>query len=543
MNVFIGGAWPYANGSLHIGHISSLLPGDVIARYHRLAGNDVCYVSGSDCHGTPITIRANQEGTEPGIISDKYHCEFKESFGYLNFSFDHYGKTSSEAHISFVRKFHKELYKSSFIYEKIEKLAYCSSCSRFLPDRLVTGKCPECGNKTAGEQCEDCGVILESKDILEARCSLCEGDADFILTKNLYLDLSRLEKEIRELLHKRRAWKPNAVAFTKRYLNEGLKNRAITRDIDWGVDVPAKGYEDKKVYIWAENVLGYLSGSLQACNNDKEKFESYWKNPNAVHYYVHGKDNIPFHTIILPSLLLAHGGGYNLPDNIISSEYLTLEGRKISTSRSWAIWIKDLVGKYNPDAIRYYLLSSGPERRDADFSWEEFLYCNNSELLGSYGNFVNRTLVFISKSFDSIVPSGKVEPAIRHQVEELYNKTSDGINSGEIKKSLKDIFSFIRDANKYFDREKPWHTIKTDISKCKNTLYNCVYIIINLAVLLEPYLPASSAKLIKWFNIEPAWKEQQAVSGFNIPQIEVLFKRLDKDIVDKELDKLSFIKQ
>ena len=543
MNVFIGGAWPYANGSLHIGHISSLLPGDVIARYHRLAGNDVCYVSGSDCHGTPITIRATQERTKPGIISDKYHCEFKEAFGYLNFSFDHYGKTSSEEHKGFVKKFHKELYNSSLIYEKIEKQAYCSSCSRFLPDRLVTGKCPECGSETSGEQCESCGIILESKDILEARCSLCNSTADLILTKNLFLAVSRFENEIRNLLDNRKYWKPNAVAFTKKYLNEGLRNRAITRDISWGIDVPAKGYEDKKIYIWAENVLGYLSGSLQVCNNDKKKFESYWKNPDAVHYYVHGKDNIPFHTIILPSLLLAHGGGYNLPDNIISSEYLTLEGKKISTSRSWAIWIKDLIGTYNPDAVRYYLLSSGPENRDADFSWNEFLYCNNSELLGSYGNFVNRTLVFINKSFGSSIPAGELDPKIKKQIDELFEKTGKRISRGDIKKSLKDIFSFIRNSNKYFDSEAPWQTIKTNISKCKNTLYNCVYIIINLALLLEPYLPASSAKVIKWFNLDPAWKVQQAVPGFNIPQTEVLFKRLDKDIVDKELDKLSFTKQ
>ncbi len=539
MNVFIGGAWPYANGSLHIGHISSLLPGDVIARYHRLAGNNVCYVSGSDCHGTPITIRANQESTEPRIISDKYHREFKEAFSYLNFSYDHYGKTSSEEHKSFVSKFHKELYKSSYIYEKIEKQAYCHNCGRFLPDRLVTGKCPECGSETHGEQCEACGMILESKDILEALCSLCHGPADLILTKNLYLAVSRLEKEIRELLDNRGDWKPNAVAFTKRYLNEGLRNRAITRDIDWGIDVPAKGYDDKKIYIWAENVLGYLSGSLQACKNDKQKYESYWKNPDAVHYYVHGKDNIPFHTIILPALLLAHSGGYNLPDNIISSEYLTLEGRKISTSRSWAIWIKDLIGKYNPDAVRYYLLSSGPENRDADFSWNEFLYCNNSELLGSYGNFVNRTLAFINKSFESTIPPGEIEPDIKKQIEDLFYKTGNGISRGNIKKSLKDIFSFTREANKYFDREAPWQTINTDIAKCKNTLYNCVYIIINLAILLEPFLPESSNKIFGWFKLERVWKPQNVIAGFKIPDVDILFERLDKKIIEDETAKLA----
>lgn len=286
-------------------------------------------------------------------------------------------------------------------------------------------------------------------------------------------------------------------------------------------------------------MLGYLSSCIEHCKRNGLKFESFWKDSEAKQYYVHGKDNIPFHTIILPALLIASGENYNLPDCVVSSEYLTLEGRKISTSQNWAIWIKDLIGKYNSDSIRYYLLSCGPEKRDSDFSWQEFLYCNNSELLGAYGNFINRTLAFIKKSFGSIVPSGSVESTIQSEIRELYITTGDDITKGEIKNSLKRIFTLIRNANKYFDEEKPWLTLKTDVSKCQNTLHNCVYIIINLTILLEPYLPKSSSKIIDWFNLERKWQEQSIIGGFKIPEIDILFKRLDKKIVDDELSKLN----
>lgn len=540
MKILIGGAWPYANGSLHIGHASCLLPGDVIARYHRLAGNDVCYVSGSDCHGTPITIRAKTEDRLPEEICDKYHNEFVDAFDYLNFSYDYYGKTTEQSHKDFVTDFHSSLYESEFVYEKEEEQAYCPNCKKYLPDRLLIGKCPICQADSKGDQCEKCGHIIESTELLEPVCSQCSSIPEFVPTKNLYIEISKLQHEITKLLEgNNESWKHNSIAFTKRYLNEGLRDRALTRDLDWGIDVPRKGYKHKKIYIWAENVLGYLSACLEHCNKKGLNFDSLWHNSEAKHYYAHGKDNIPFHTIILPALLIASGESFNLPDYIVSSEYLTLEGRKISTSQNWAIWIKDLIGKYNPDAIRYYLLSSGPEKRDSDFSWQEFLYCNNSELLGAYGNFINRTLAFIKKSFNNTVPAGSIDATIQSQIQELFIITGDDITKGEIKNSLKRIFTFVRDANKYFDDEKPWLTLKTDISKCRNTLYNCVYIIINLAILLEPYLPESSKKVISWFDLERKWREQSIKAGFKIPEFDILFERLDKKIVDDELSRLN----
>lgn len=538
MKILIGGAWPYANGSLHIGHIASLLPGDVIARFYRLKGEEVCYVSGSDCHGTPITIKAKQEIQSPSEISEKYHKEFIKGFKYFGFSYDYYGKTSSKEHKEFVRKFHRNLYNSDYIYEKEEPQAYCDVCKRFLPDRLVEGICPNCGAKARGDQCNNCGNIYQPEELLDIRCIECDEPSSLIKSRHLFLAITELENQLKKLVGERIGWRKNAISFTNKYIKEGLRDRAITRDLDWGIDVPFEGYEDKKIYIWSENVLGYLSSTYLACNKNKSRFNSYWKN-NARHYYVHGKDNIPFHTIILPSLLIANNKNYDLPDYIISSEYLTLEGRKISTSENWAIWVKDIIGKYNPDSLRYFFISNGPEKRDADFSWREFFNTNNGELLGAYGNFVNRTLVFIKKSFDSKVPIGIINKSIQLKVVALYNKIDYLITKGDLKKALRTIFDFIRFSNKYFDDEKPWISIKNNKEKCENTLFNCVYIIINLAILLEPFLPFSSAKIINWFGIKKEWKEQIVSCEYKIPEIEILFDRLDKKTIEDEIEKLT----
>ncbi|MCK5128594.1 MAG: methionine--tRNA ligase [Clostridiales bacterium] len=542
MNILIGGAWVYANGSLHIGHVAGLLPADVIARYHRLIGNKVCYVSGSDCHGTPITIRAKSENKLPSEVSEKYHQEFIEAFTYLGFSYDYYGKTSANDHKKFVEEFHRELYKTRYIYEKEEPQVFCRQCRSFLSDRFVVGKCPSCGEAAKGDQCDSCATILESKELIELRCKECGDQPTFIPTRHLYLAVTKLEGKLKELLENNTHWRKNAIAFTKRYIDEGLHDRAITRHIDWGIDVPKEGYEDKKIYIWAENVLGYLSTCYLYCREYNLIFESFWVN-DAKHYYVHGKDNIPFHTIILPSLLLASGKDYNLPNNIISSEHLTLEGNKISTSKNWAIWVKDLIEKYDPDSIRYYLLAKGPEKRDADFSWREFVYSNNSELLGAYGNFVNRNLVFIKKAFDSVVPEGDIDPEIQDEIMNLFKDVGDAISEGELKTALGEIFCFIRSANKYFDEQKPWITVKEDSEKCQNTLFNCVYVICNLAVLLEPFLPFSSAKIISWFKLKRVWREQIIKAGFVVPEPEILFERLSKELILEEVEKLKASKK
>lgn len=537
-NILIGGAWPYANGSLHIGHIAALLPGDVIARYYRAKGAKVCYVSGSDCHGTPVAIRARQENTTPQEVSDRYHEEFREVFGRLGFSYDLYTKTSDKRHKEFVQAFHKKLYAGKYVYEKAARQAYCPHCEKVLVDRLITGKCPVCGKKTRGDQCDACGTILDADTILDARCAECASKLVFGETKQLFIAISRMERELTAYLAAHPNWRKNAVAFTKRYIGEGLRDRALTRDLDWGIAVPKPGYEKKCIYIWAENVLGYLSAASQVCEAGGDSFEELFGG-HARHYYVHGKDNIPFHTIILPALLIGHGGHLRLPDEIISSEYLTLEGKKISTSGNWAIWAKDIVFRYQPDALRYFFIANGPEKRDTDFSWRAFAERNNSELLGAYGNFVNRTLAFIEKYFGRTIPEGSVDPGIQSRVADLYRAVGKKIEEGQLKDALDTVFEFVRYANRYFDEKQPWKTRTEAPEQCAHTLFNCVQIIANLAALLFPFLPFSSEKLFSWFGLQNAWEPLAVPAGYRLPEISVLFERVDKRAAEEELARLN----
>ena len=527
MKILIGGAWPYANGSLHIGQLAALLPGDVLARYHRAKGNTVYYVSGSDCYGTPVAIRARQENKTPQEVSEHYHSEFCACFEKLGFGFDYYGKTTSREHQEFVRKFHRVLYGGKYVYEKESPQAYCGACERVLTDRLVEGVCPECGGASRGDQCDLCGLVLEPENLLSPTCSLCGSIISFRQTKHLFLAISQLESELRAYLEEHPHWRKNAIAFTKKYIDEGLRDRAITRDLDWGIDVPKEGYDQKKIYIWAENVLGYLSMSELVAKKRGEDIRELW-GENSKHYYVHGKDNIPFHTIILPSLLLGHAGKWKLPDEIISSEYLTLEGKRISTSRNHAIWVKDLVDDYHPDSIRYFLVSNGPEKRDGDFSWREFINSHNGELLGAWGNFVNRSLVFVHKYFEGKVPQGELLPEIEAQIIRLFSHVGNLIEKGHLKQALDDVFVFVRYCNKYFDSEKPWETRQTDLRHCTNTLFNCVQMIANLAILLQPFVPFSSKQVQEWLELSGKWAVSSVPENFRIPNPQVLFDRYDK---------------
>jgi len=537
MKILVCSAWPYANGPLHIGHLAGLLSADPIARYYRAKGDDVYFVSGSDCHGSPVAIRAKQENKSPREVSDYYHAEFCECFEKLGFSYDRYGKTSSDEHIEFVQTFHKKMYEGGYIYEKEAPQAFCENCNTALADRFVIGKCPDCNEQARGDQCDACGNVLEPENLLEPQCSICKNTPEFRPTRHLFIAISKLENELVNFLNARPHWRKNATAFTQRYISEGLRDRAVTRGIDWGVDVPKEGYADKKIYIWAENVLGYLSMSEYVAKQRGKSHEDLY-GEDSRHYYVHGKDNIPFHTIILPSLMLANGGKWKLPDDIISSEYLTLEGRKISTSLNWAIWVKDIVDRYHPDSIRYFMLSNGPEKRDTDFTWREFINSHNGELLGAWGNFVNRTLAFVYKYFDAVVPEGKLNLEINAQITKLYQTTGALIERGSLKEALNSVFEFVRYGNKYFDTEKPWEARNTDITSCKETIYNCVQMIANLSVLLEPFLPFSSSKINNWLAIENSWAVKNIPAGFLIPEPQILYERLDKNVVDEEVERL-----
>lgn len=530
--ILIGGAWPYANGSLHIGHLAGLLPGDVLARYHRAAGDDVYYVSGSDCYGTPVLIRSKKEHKSPTEICEGFHREFVDCFQKLGFSYDEYGKTTKTEHKNFIQTFHEKLYQSPYVYEKEVPQAFCETCNQFLADRYVEGLCFKCGEKARGDQCEKCGEVLEPETLLEAKCAICGKPSQVRQSKHLYIAISKLKDELQEMVDAHPNWRKNAIAFTNHYINDGLRDRALTRDLEWGIEVPKEGYGDKKIYIWAENVLGYLSMSAQVAEKRGVCFTELWSKTakDVRHYYVHAKDNIPFHTIILPSLLLAQGSNYRLPDQIVSNEYLTLEGRKISTSQNWAIWVKDLLEEYQPDAIRYFFIANGPEKRDTDFSWNEFIKSVNGELLGAYGNFINRSLVFIQKYFDGKVPEGQLSPNIQGQLPVLYIKVGRLIEEGNLKNALELIFEEVRGANKFFDTKEPWKTRTENIPACRNTLFTCVQLIANFATLLAPFLPFSSEQIGNCLEIDNSWQVKTVPSEYVIPTLEVLFQRLDKKI-------------
>jgi len=539
-NVFIGGAWPYANGSLHLGRLSSVLPGDVLARYFRSKGDKVLYVSGSDCHGTPVAVQATNEGITPEAFASRYHEEFLKCFEQLGFSYDLYTRTDQQQHHKVVQELFLELLNNGHLYKKTIAQCYCEVDQRFLPDRYVEGTCPVCGQQARGDQCDYCSTILDPSDLLDRVCKLCGNTPTERPTEHYYLSLSEFQSELTEYVDEAVSWRENAIKLTKRYLKEGLQDRAVTRDLSWGVDVPVAGFDDKKIYVWIEAVSGYLSASKQWATQSGGSWEDFWaeEKGDIVAYYVHGKDNIPFHTLIWPAVLLG-ARGLHLPDRIISSEYLTLEGQKFSTSRNWAVWVPDILERYHPDSIRYFLIANGPEKRDTDFSWREFIYSHNGELLGAFGNFVNRSLAFVDKFYEGKVPSGKLDKVWRDNIELLYLESGRLIEAGDLKDALEYIFSYVRKANQYFDREKPWLQVKEDRDACDSTIYTCVQIIANLANLLHPFLPFSCEKIRGFLSLElPNWQPRSVPPYQQVADLQLLFERIDISRIKEEEDRL-----
>jgi len=539
MTIVIGGAWPYANGSLHLGHIAALLPGDILARYYRQKGEKVLYVSGSDCNGTPISIRANQEHTTTEKIANRYHEEFIECFRKLGFTYNLYTRTDAKHHHESVQSIFLKLLENGYLYPKKIEQAYCEHDKQFLPDRFVEGICPNCGAKARGDQCDNCSKILDPLDLLEKRCKICGNEPVIKETEHFYFAFSQFQHELEYFVNKAdedHRWRENAVALTKRYLQEGVPDRAVTRDLPNGVDVPVAGFEGKKIYVWIEAVSGYLTASLEWAKQNGESIEQLW-NEDTVSYYVHGKDNIPFHTVIWPAILMGIKSNA-LPTHIISNEYLTLEKRKLSTSQNWAVWVPYMLSKYDPDSIRYFLTINAPENRDTDFSWREFIYSHNGELLGAYGNFVNRTLKFIEKSFGGRIPQVEVETQIKENTIELFNTSGDLIENGHFKKAIEGIFQYIRGANRYFDEQQPWIQIKDNPIKGDVTLATCTYIISNLAQLLQPFLPFSSEKIRKMLGILTVEWHEQSQLPCKIESVLPLFDRLDIHLIEEEYNHL-----
>ncbi|MFD2618566.1 methionine--tRNA ligase [Terrilactibacillus laevilacticus] len=539
MPILISGAWPYANGPLHLGHISSLLPGDILARYFRQKGEKVLYVSGSDCNGTPIAIRAKQEGVDPKIIADRYHASFNDCFKQLGFTYDCYTRTDHSHHHQIVQNIFLELYKTGYIYRKTVEQLYCEYDQQFLPDRYVEGICPVCGSDARGDQCDHCSTILDPMDLINRKCKLCGHTPVVKKNEHLYFRLSAFQKQLTQYVdhaEKNKTWRENAIQLTKRYIHEGLQDRAVSRDLPIGVNVPIKEFEDKKIYVWIEAVSGYYSASQLWAKQTGKSTDCYW-NENTISYYVHGKDNIPFHTVIWPAILLGiHKPA--LPTHIVSNEYVTLEKRKLSTSKNWAVWIPDIIKRYHPDSIRYFLTINAPENRDTDFSWREFILSHNSELLGAYGNFVNRTLKFVDKISDFNTIHYELEPTLQEKINRLYKSVGKNIEEAHFKQGLEDIFRFIRESNKYFDDKKPWIQLQTDKKGCISTLGNCLSIIANLAQLLSPFIPFSSREVQKMLDLDNfSWQPIQK-EILKPKLIKTLFERIDLVQIQEELDNL-----
>ena len=523
-HILIGGAWPYANSSLHLGHLAALLPGDVLARYYRENGDNVVYVSGTDCHGTPITQRAKKEGRTAKEIAESYHKEFSKTFIDMGFLYDLYGKTEDEYHKKEVQKMLIRMYNKGYIYEKEDRQPFCNHCNRFLADRELILKCPVCGEESKGDQCE-CGYIPTETDLDGATCVECEEKVTLKENKNLYLALSKLQNQIEKyFLQNSQNWRLNSRKETKKYLKEGLRDRAVTRNLDWGVDVPIEGYEDKKMYVWIEAVLGYITMAQKYCIEKNLEWEKFWKNKNSKIYMIHGKDNIIFHSIILPALLLAMDDNYKLPDIMVSSEYLNINSEKISKSKGNGITINDMIRDYNSDTLRYFLIANGPERRDSNFSIEDYITVHNSEVTNKYGNLVNRTLNFKGLEY---VPNGHMDSQIEKMIEKTYQEVGEYIEKTEFKKAILTIMNLVENGNKYYDERKPWEQKKDDIESFNDTIYTCANLIANLSNLYDPFMPNSSLKIRGYLGIKEAkWQKISIEPNNKISNIEPLFTRL-----------------
>ena len=525
MNIIVGNAWPYANAPLHLGRIAVLLPGDIIARYHRLMGDDVIFISGTDCHGTPVTMKAKEEGITPIEAVNKYHNEFKKCFNSLGFSFDIFTKTHSEYHEKKVKEFILDLYKKGYIYEKEIEQDYCEHCNEFLSDRYVEGKCPKCKEILHEEQCENCSERVEYEDLLDKTCKLCGNKTIEKKTKHLFFSLSNFENDVKRLLIRQKGWRENAQKIVNRYLNEGLRDRAVTRDFNWGVDVPIEGYEDKKIFVWIEAVMGYLTASMKVLEGKDEKWENYWQGEDSRVYFVHGKDNIPFHTVIFPAILA--GLGIKNPNlRIISSEYLKLESKNFSSVKNWAIWADYIVENYNVDFIRYYLAINSPETRDTDFTWRDFTVVVNRDLVNIIGSFINKIMEDIKINYQYKIPMGSISNELKKTIFNLYFNIIDYIEEGKFKVALLDIISFVKAFNKDFEAGK-------------RNLYEAIQVIINLSNLLDPFIPEACAKIRSALGIDCAiWSYIEKKEG-KVSDIDNLFERIDKKRAIEEVKRLK----
>lgn len=548
--IFVGVAWPYANGPLHLGHIAgAYLPADIFARYHRSKGNDVLMVSGSDQHGTPITITAEQEGKPPEDIAGKYHQTFLECWQRLGIGFDLFTSTGTSNHAEVASDFFRVLKDKGHIYRGTMPLPYCSKCQRYLPDRYVEGTCPFCGSEGArGDQCDKCGKPLGPLELLKPACRICGTRPQSRESEHFFLRLSTFGNDLLNWVRQQDHWRHNVLNFTVRYLEDGLKDRAITRDIDWGIPVPEPGFERKRIYVWFEAVIGYLSASKEwaALQGDPDRWKDYWK-PATRSYYFIGKDNIPFHTMIWPAMLMGYGG-LPLPYNVPANEFLTIEGKKLSTSQNWAVWLPDYLERYAPDPLRYVLSINMPETGDADFSWREYVRRNNDELVATYGNLVHRVLTFTHRHFNGRVPQpGELDGVDRRLLEKAktaLDATDNALHHCRFREGIRSAMSLAQEANRYLEEKSPWKALGNDRASSSTAMFVSLSTISCLKTMLYPFLPFSSQKLHQLLGFEglikdERWRHAALTPGRALPSPEPLFTKLEEKIITEENSRLG----
>ncbi len=564
----ITAALPYTNGPIHIGHLAGVyVPADIYSRFLRLTNNDVLFVCGSDEHGVAIPMKAKKEGVSPQEVIDKYHGIIKQSFADFGIAFDNYSRTSAKVHHETASEFFKTLYdKGDFIEEVTEQL-YDAEADQFLADRFVTGTCPNCGHEEAyGDQCENCGSSLNATDLINPKSTISGAEPTLKQTKHWFLPLDRYTDFLNDWIVKghKKDWKTNVYGQCKSWIDDGLKPRAVTRDLDWGIPVPVEGGEGKVLYVWFDAPIGYISSTKEWAAREGKDWELYWKDKDTKLVHFIGKDNIVFHCIIFPSMLKAEGS-YILPENVPANEFLNLEGNKLSTSKNWAVWLHEYLKEFpnKQDVLRYALTANAPENKDNDFTWKDFQARNNNELVAIFGNFINRVAVLTHKYYQGEVPTSasftEVDEQALAQLKAFPSIIASSIEKYRFREASQELMNLARLGNKYLADEEPWKTIKTDEERTKTVMFIALQIAAGLAVLSEPFLPFTSAKLKTILNvsssdsteenrIENSWEDVSAKnilipSGHTINKSELLFSKIEDKEIQAQLDKLQATKK
>jgi len=590
-NILVSVAWPYANSDIHVGNITgSYLPADIFARYQRLAGNRVLMVSGSDAHGTPVTVRADAENSTPLQVYQKYHASFLELYQKLGIFYDLFTSTHTENHFKVSQAIFQALLKNNYLYTERQQQWYSTSQRRYLPDRYIEGTCYLCGFTNArGDQCDSCGNLLDATLLIEPRSKIDGSKPELLETEHFFLDLGKLQSVVVEFLRQRESyWRPNVLRQSLgQILANGLHGRAITRDLDWGIPVPVDGWEGKCLYVWFEAVIGYLSASIEwaQINGQPDAWHDWWHAAEARSYYFIGKDNIPFHAVIWPAQLYGAGEWFgklfegqndthlNLPYDVPANEFLNLEGKKISGSRNWAVWGLDFLARYDPDPLRYYLTVNMPESKDTDWDWQEFYNRNNNELVATWGNLANRMLSFAHKHWDGHVPDpGELraeDNEILAAVEAGFHTVGEHLEAVRLRAALFEAMRLASEVNKYLDKAAPWFEIKSDKAAAAKTVFTALRAIDSLKVLLSPFLPFTCDRLNRYLGytqplfgelaVEPRqdalgehvvlrylpdsaigeWVPSKLAAGQTLEKPEPLFRKLDDSLVAEERDRLG----